>query len=209
MRIATSLLGLLLICASAAAEPVTETLRFAIIRNGDQIGTHTIELKRSGQEIAVNIETEVLVKVLFVTAYRFQHAASERWVNGRLVALDSSTDDNGTLHKVAVALKASALDVQADGKATQADKNTVPDSLWNPELMRRSSMLSSQDGQVLPISVVDQGTEQVTVAGQPTTAHRYTIKGKFSQDVWYDGRGRLVQSQLVARDGSVISYKLI
>ena len=117
MRIATSLLGLLLICASAAAEPATETLRFAIIRNGDQIGTHTIELKRSGQEIAVNIETEVLVKVLFVTAYRFQHAASERWVNGRLVALDSSTDDNGTLHKVAVALKASALDVQADGTA--------------------------------------------------------------------------------------------
>src|SRR5206468_5585470 len=56
MRIATSLLGLLLICASAAAEPATETLRFAIIRNGDQIGTHTIELKRSGQEIAVNIE---------------------------------------------------------------------------------------------------------------------------------------------------------
>ena len=83
MRIATSLLGLLLICASAAAEPATETLRFAIIRNGDQIGTHTIELKRSGQEIAVNIETEVLVKVLFVTAYRFQHAASERWVARR------------------------------------------------------------------------------------------------------------------------------
>ena len=40
-------------------------------------------------------------------------------------------------------------------------------------------------------------------------ARHFTIKGKFSQDVWYDNRGRLVQSQLVGKDGSIIIYKLI
>ena len=70
-------------------------------------------------------------------------------------------------------------------------------------------MLDTQTGQVMPISVVDGGSEEVTVESGPAMAHRYTIKGKFSQDVWYDSRGRLVQSQLVGRDGSVISYKLM
>jgi hypothetical protein len=193
----------------AAAQPATETLQYAIMRKGEQIGTHTVELKRAGKETSVNLETNVEVKVLFVTAYRFQHSATERWVNGHLVELNSETDDNGTQHKLTAALKGAALEVDADGKAAQVDKNIIPSSLWNPELVRQSVMLDTQTGQVMPISVVDGGSEEVTVETGPAPAHRYTIKGKFSQDVWYDSRGRLVQSQLVAKDGSVISYKLM
>ena len=227
MRMAAPIAGLLLSCAVAGAQPTpgtkppaaaqpavsvqpaTETLQYAIMRKGEQIGTHTVELKRAGKETSVNLETNVEVKVLFVTAYRFQHSATERWVNGRLVELNSETDDNGTQHKLTAALKGAALEVDADGKAAQVDKNIIPSSLWNPELVRQSVMLDTQTGQVMPISVVDGGSEEVTVETGPAPAHRYTIKGKFSQDVWYDSRGRLVQSQLVAKDGSVISYKLM
>jgi hypothetical protein len=179
------------------------------MRNGEQIGTHKIELRRTGKETSVNVATNVEVKILFVTAYRFQYTGTERWVNGRLVALSTETDDNGTQHKLTAALKGAALEVDADGKAAQVDKNIIPASLWNPELVRQSVMLDTQTGQVMPISVVDGGSEDVTVETGPAPAHRYTIKGKFSQDVWYDSRGRLVQSQLVAKDGSVISYKLM
>jgi Domain of unknown function (DUF6134) len=193
----------------AAAQPAIETLEFAIMRKGEQIGTHRIELRRTGKETSVSVETNVEVKVLFVTAYRFQYTATERWVNGRLVALSAETDDNGTQHKLTAALKGATLEVDADGKAAQVDKNIIPASLWNPELVRQSVMLDTQTGQVMPISVVDGGSEEVTVETGPAPAHRYTIKGKFSQDVWYDSRGRLVQSQLVAKDGSVITYKLI
>ena len=235
MRMVAPIAGLVLSCAVAGAQPpapgtqlptpgakppaaaqpavsippATETLQYAIMRKGEQIGTHTVELKRAGKETSVNLETNVEVKVLFVTAYRFQHSATERWVNGHLVELNSETDDNGTQHKLTAALKGAALEVDADGKAAQVDKNIIPSSLWNPELVRQSVMLDTQTGQVMPISVVDGGSEQVTVETGPAPAHRYTIKGKFSQDVWYDSRGRLVQSQLVAKDGSVISYKLM
>jgi hypothetical protein len=221
MRMAAPLAGLLLSCAiagaqpsagaqpPAAAQPATETLEFAIMRNGEQIGTHRIELRRTGKETSVSVETNVEVKILFVTAYRFQHTATERWVNGRLVALDSATDDNGTQHKLTAALKGAALQLDADGKAAQVDKNIIPASLWNPELVRQSVMLDTQNGQVMPISVVDGGSEQVPTESGPAMAHHYTIKGKFSQEVWYDSRGRLVQSQLVGKDGSIISYKLM
>jgi hypothetical protein len=211
--------GLLLSCAIAGAQPsaaaqptaqpATETLQYAIIRNGEQIGTHKVELRRTGKETAVNVATNVEVKVLFITAYRFQYTATERWVNGRLVALNAETDDNGTQHKLTAALKGATLEVEADGKAAQIDKNILPGSFWNPEVVRQSVMLDTQTGQVMPISVVDGGSEQVTVETGSAPARRYTIKGKFSQDVWYDSRGRLVQSQLVGPDGSVITYKLI
>jgi uncharacterized protein DUF6134 len=208
MKLAVGIVGLLLLGADAGAQPAPETLRFAITRNGEQIGTHTVEINRAARETSVSIATDLVVKVLFVTAYRFQHTASERWVNGRLVAFNSATDDNGTRHKVTVALKASVLEMDADGKTSQLDKNIMPGSLWNPELLRRSTMLDTQDGQITPISVVDGGPEELTFEARTVKTRHYTITGRFSQDVWYDEQGRLAQAKLVvARDGSVILYK--
>src|SRR5215470_6418951 len=101
MRIVVGTLGAIMIVAlgalpvAAATAPQTPpgTIRFAIMRNGEQIGTHAIEISRTGPETNVRITTDLSVKVLFVTAYRLQHSAAERWVNGQLVAFSSTTDD--------------------------------------------------------------------------------------------------------------------
>jgi hypothetical protein len=193
--------------AAGTAEAATETLRYVITRNGDQIGTHTLEINRSGTETSVSVSTELTVKVLFVTAYHFQHTASERWVNGHLVSLSSTTDKNGTQYKVTVTLKASGLELDAAGRLARIDPNIIPSSLWNAEILRRTAMLDTQEGEVLPLSVVDGGVDEVTVRNQTVKAHRYTLKSKFTQDVWYDERQHLVQAKFLGSDGSVIMYK--
>jgi hypothetical protein len=199
-------LGSLANAAAVAASAPAETMRFAIMRNGEQIGTHAIEISHTGAETNVRIATDLAVKVLFVTAYRLQHSAVERWVNGQLVAFNSSTDNNGVRHKVSASRSPSGLEVEADGKTTRVDQNVLPASLWNAELMRRKAAMDPQDGQVDPISVTDDGTEELNLGVRTLKAHHYEIKGRYSQDVWYDERGRLVQVKLFGRDGSVISY---
>jgi hypothetical protein len=194
---------------AAAAQTPAGTMHFAILRNGEQIGTHTVEISRAGAETNVRSTTDLTVKVLFVTAYRLQHSATERWLSGQLVAFNSTTDNNGTRHKVSVTLGAAGLEVDADGKTSRVDKTIVPASIWNPELVRRKTVLDTQDGQIDPIAVTDNGTDELTLDAHPVKAHHYGIKGRFSQDVWYDERGRLVQLKLVGSDGSVISYKPI
>jgi hypothetical protein len=201
--------GTLLVATTVVAQTPAGTMRFAIMRNGEQIGTHAIEISRTGPATDVRITTDLTVKVLFITAYRLQHSATERWMNGQLVAFSSTTDNNGTRHKVSAALGASGLDVEADGKTSRVDKSTVPASLWNPELLRRKSALDTQDGQVDPIAVIDDGMEDLSIDARAVKAHHYELKGRYAQDVWYDERGRLVQVRLVGSDGSVISYKPI
>ena len=204
MRVIAAIAGALLFSGQACAE----TYRFAITRNGDQIGTHSIDLNRTGAETTVSIATDLTVKVLFVTAYRFQHTASEHWVGGRLIALNSTTDDNGTRHRVSVVMKTSGLEVEADGKAAaRLDRNIQPASLWNAEVLRRPVMLNTQDGQVVPLSVVDLGSEDLTIDARTVKAHHYTMKSKYSQDLWYDEQQHLVQVKLIGPDGSVILYK--
>jgi len=204
MRVIAAIAAVLLFGEQACAE----TYRFAITRNGDQIGTHTIDLNRTGAETTVSIATDLTVKVLYVTMYRFQHVASERWVGSRLVALNSTTDDNGTRHKVSVVTRTAGLEVEADGKtAAPLDRNILPASLWNAEVLRRPVMLDTQDGKVVPLAVVDQGSEDLKIDARTFKAHHYTMKSKYSQDVWYDEQQHLVQVKLIGPDGSVILYK--
>ncbi len=127
-------LGALVGATAVAAHTPAETLRFAIMRNGEQIGTHAIEISRTGPETNVRITTDLSVKVLFVTAYRLQHSATERWVNGQLVSFDSTTDNNGVRHKISATRGTSGLEVEADGKTSRVDQNLFPASAWNPEL---------------------------------------------------------------------------
>lgn len=207
MRKIAAIVAILLPVAAAPAS--AETLRYAITRNGDQIGSHTVEITRTGPETAVTIDTELVVKVLFITAYRFQHMDSERWTNGHLIALKLTTDNNGTRHKVSVVMKPTGLEIEADGKTSPLDRNIATGSLWNSDILKHTQMLDTQEGQVLPLMVIDDGPEDVTVNGHPLKAHHYTLKSKYTQDVWFDDHQRLVQVKLVGTDGSVISYVLI
>ena len=206
-KVAAGIVVALAFAANAAPGASSETLRYAIMRNGDQIGTHTVEINRGPKETSVNMSTDLAVKVMFITAYYLQYTTTEKWVGGKLVALNSQSDDNGTKHKVSAALKANGLEVDADGKTSTVDKNIIPATLWNPEVVKRSQVLDPKDGEVVPITVTDQGMDEVTIDGRTVKARHYVLKGKFPQDVWYDEKGRLVQSSLVAPDGSVILYK--
>jgi hypothetical protein len=65
MRSAIAILAALWLGANTGTEAGAETLRFAISRNGDAIGTHRIEINRAGSETSVDIRTDLAVNVLF------------------------------------------------------------------------------------------------------------------------------------------------
>ena len=191
---------------AAEAEAVT-TLNFAVMRNGDQIGTSTLRLRHSGRETVAEIATHIRVTIGFLTVYRFDQTETEHWADGKLVALNSMTDDNGTLHRVKAARSGAALAVEANGKLSEVDPAVVPVSLWNASLLSQTMALNPQDGSMTPVSVIDHGEEQLVLQGRPTTARHYSIKTSFPQDVWYDQHHRLVQVELRGSDGSRIQYR--
>jgi Family of unknown function (DUF6134) len=210
MRRAIAFTTMALLSAAAGAgetRAAGESMRFAITRNGELIGTYALEINRNGPETSVAAVTDLAVKAVFFTAYRLQHTENERWVNGRLMALSSKCDDNGTRHSVSAAAKGASLEVTVDGKSTLIDPNVMVENFWNPQLLGRSLMLSSKDGQITQVSVSDGGEEDLTINTQVVHAHRYTVNSRYSQDVWYDDQAHLVQMKFKVSDGSVITYQ--
>ena len=191
----------------AQTGPQIDKMRFTITRNDEPIGTQAIEINRAGAETSVSVATDLSVKVMFITAYRFEQTEKERWVNGKLVGLTSATNANGERHEVQVTANATGLDVKADGKVSRVDQNLMPASFWNPELLARPTLLDTQAGKTAPLTVRDNGMEDLKINRQVVKARHYTVSSMFSQDLWYDNQARLVQSKMVASDGSVIMYR--
>jgi len=203
----------LLFLAPLAVAPVAQagaeetTLNFAITRNGDRIGATTVRLQRDGRQLVAEITTRIKVEFASITLYRFEQRETERWADGKLVGLQSITDDNGTTHHVNATRKGDKLSVNADGKVTDYDPAIMPASLWNVQLVKETMAFNSKDGSVMPVSVVDHGKEQLLLKGHPMTAHHYSIKTNFPQDVWYGEDYRLLKVELRGSDGSTILYQ--
>jgi hypothetical protein len=206
MRTALAILGAFLLASNTVAPAAAETTRFEITRDGDPIGTSTIEIDRSGDDVTVSTAIVLVVNVLFFTAYHFKQTTTEHWNNGHLVNLNATTDNNGTRHKVAVRSTGDQLLLTVDGKNSRVDNNIVPSTLWNPEFLRHSAMLDVGDGKVMRMSVTDDGVQTLDLGGKEVQAHRYDIKARYSQSVWFDSQGRLVRVRVIAPDGSVILY---
>ena len=204
--------GLLILAAlaafgAAASSAGAETIRFAIMRDGEPIGSNTIELSRNGAETTARMVTRIQVKIAFMTVYRFDQTETERWIDGRLVALEAVTDDNGTPHRVKATSGNGKITVNADGKVTEVAGTTIPASYWNAALLGKTVALNPQDGAIVPVAVTDRGEDHVIVQGRPKRTHHYVIRTTFPQDVWYDEDRQLVKVELKGSDGSTIRYQ--
>lgn len=209
MRTVCALVCTLMLVGGAAAEESQQTLKYTVVRKGEQIGTHTVEIRRKDAETTVNIATQVTVKIAFVTAYSFQQTDTERWVNGRLASLRATTDNNGTKSTVEVTAANQGLRIQGAGKSLNAPADTMPASLWNPALMKQTAAINTVDGSIMPIKVTSKGVEELATQSGRTKAHRFNMQGVFDQELWYDEQGRLVQLKLKGSDGSDVFYKLV
>lgn len=194
--------------ADAATVPPGGRLHFTVIRNGETIGHNTLDFSQSADRLEVRVRTAVAVKIAFITAYHFNHEATETWQNGRLWSLASRTDDDGVKHELRVQAENGALQVDGDRKRSEAPAAIVPASLWNRDIVASRMLLNTLDGSQMAIQVEDAGMEQVRVAGATVAARHYRLTGDLQRELWYDESGALVQVRLRAKDGSDVLYAI-
>ena len=197
-----------LLGGSAYADSNGEILKFSVTRDGTQIGTNTIDIVRNGAETSVQIITHVEVGMAFITLYKFDQTETERWSNGRLVAMNSVTDDNGTLHHTNANCRGGELVVQGDGGVQTLASTVVPASIWNPQMLSQNVALDPVNGKLVSVSVVDRGEDSLSINGRTARTHHYQLKTEYSEDVWYDDARHLVKMELKGSDGSTIRYLL-
>ncbi|RVU33901.1 hypothetical protein EOI86_22480 [Hwanghaeella grinnelliae] len=204
--------SLLPLAAYAGIEGVPQegALNFTVLRDGSEIGEHKITFDQSGDDLKVDINTDIKVTLplIGIAVYRFEHEGHEVWRNGHLAALNSKTYDDGTDHKVDAAATEDALAVKSDIVDQTSAATIIPASLWNPALMQQSVLLNTLDGHEMAVQVETVGMESVNVKGAETKANHIRVSGGLERDLWYTPEGSLVMVRFAAKDGSEIKYVL-
>ncbi len=184
-------------------------MRFHTLYQDSPVGEHRIAFRSDGARLVVTTHIEIIIKVLFFTAFSFTHDAVEVWHADRLVSVESTTNDNGTQLTVGGAASDEGFRITGlDGPFMAAPHLLTTNTLWDSRLLRESKMIDVQYGGVVGVVVKPQGEEQVATPRGPVTARRYQIiTPNYAGTLFFDDGGRWVKG-LMERQGEVLEYAL-
>ncbi|QJE72237.1 hypothetical protein HHL28_03190 [Aerophototrophica crusticola] len=201
--------------AGAATIPGTGQIPFSVFRNGDDaMGYHRLRFSREGDRFIVDKEIGFEVKVAFITAYRYKHTNREVWQDGRLVSLDTRTNDDGDKHWVKGQAKDGAFAVESSRGSLFAPPDIIPTSYWNIATLKAPRLLDTQRGLLMDVAIDDKGEQVIRAGGQDIPARHHTIRlltnppgATNAIEIWYDRNDAWVKLAFKAK-GQDIGYVL-
>lgn len=206
-----SLLAALLSGVSAAAL-ANDTWDFRVFLDDKEIGTHRFDLlDKGGGERELISQARMAVKILFVTAYTYDHHDVEHWNGDCLTRLSSKTNDNGDKYQVDVQRQGAATVVKTRDGAKTLSECVLTFAYWNPAMLKQTRLLNSQDGEHVEVKITDAGADSILVRGVKTAARRYELRSsnqKLSIDLWYSPSDEWLALESKTERGQKLIYKL-
>jgi Domain of unknown function (DUF6134) len=203
------LAGMLSVSGSEAAPALPQTIQFDIVREGAVVGHHQITFRQDGDKLVVHSDVKIKVKLLFFTVYRYKQTREEMWRNGKVIALASRADDDGTPYDIKGAAGPKGIFITSGKLSWILPPDSVPASYWNMSMVAgKGPLVDAQSGRVIDVKPARIGEEKITAGGRQIVATHCRIVAETPRDVWYDASGRWVKLRITGEDGSVIEWVL-
>lgn len=206
--------GLLAGAALAPAAPlpavdgVPAPIGFTVNRDGTPIGTQRLtfhtESGPGGERLIVDSTIDVKVRAAFVTLYRYTFTGRETWQGGKLVAMDTATDDDGTKFTVHVRAGPAGLKVDATDAHYVAPADTIPDSYWPADTVKRRRFIDIETGKLVDMISTPAGHRTISAAGKPVEVSVYKLRGIVTGEVGYAPDGTWTLLDVVTRGSDIV-----
>lgn len=195
--------------AGANSSETSKSWDFRVFLDDKEIGTHRFDLVEQGEERRLTSKARMAVKILFVTAYTYDHHDVEHWNGNCLDKLTSKTDDNGEKHHVDVARRDGRTIVLTERGIQSHGACTLTFAYWNPAMLQQTQLLNSQDGEYVEVKITAAGADSIVVRGVKTPARRFELRSKkLSIDLWYSQQGEWLALESQTERGQKLIYKL-
>lgn len=162
--------------------------RFTILRDGDDIGYQTNKVTRRGDVIVHECQARLKIKVLGITAYRYELDFVEEWQGGDLKMLMSKCYDDGDDDFVEVKRGGGRLEVEGSAYQGPCPLGVATTSYWSHDFLKRPVWISTQSGALLNMSATSAGAVDIAGAGGRISAERWALSGGYDANVFYKDR---------------------
>lgn len=194
-----------------SADPFTlypNGLEFDVYRKGSRIGRHKVSFEQDGDQLIVDTDFKLKVKLLFVTAYKFTFKATGVWEDGQLVSVQGDVNDNGDKRKIDAFVKDDGKFFTTGKKGEfVADSWVYPTNHWNIGAVDSRVVLNTLNGDLAEVEVIRHGIETVDTKAGPVQAEKFEYTGQLRDtNVWYDSAGRWVKMVFTTKTGETIEH---
>lgn len=187
--------------------PAARRLGFRVVRNGSGIGQHVLAFEPDGPRLTVRISVDLAVGFGPITLYRYTHRAVERWEDGRVVAFQAETNDDGSRSTIAMRRQGDALAVESSRAGRYvAPPGALPATHWNRHMLD-GPFINTQTGEVMRPTVRREGPEPLPWAPQ-RRGERFVLSGDVDLETWYDASPAWLGLRFRGSDGSAIHYEV-
>lgn len=184
---------------------------FDVYLDKNKIGQHEFKLTESNE---LTSTAKFNVKVLFISAYQYDHKAIEHWQGDCLSGLESHTLENKVETNIKAKLSGQEFIVE-DGKVKQnLPACTMTFAYWNPKIIQQTKLLNPQNGEWLDTKFTNLGNETVEVKNKKVEANHYKLDGslngksKLKIELWYSANNEWLSLKSITPEGYTINYKL-
>ena len=209
LSIKFSIIVMLFFLSIANTTMANQTWKFKVYLDEQEIGEHTFRATYQNNKTHIQINAEFDVYILFINAYSYQHTNYEVWDRQCLQSVRSVTNDNGE-----------ELYVQADYSGEQFIIKTPSDryvtegciktfAYWEPDFLKSQTLLNSQTGKLMPVTIELLGEESIMVRNKLTAATHYRLTtDEFLIDLWYSKNNEWLALNTTTNSGSTLQYKI-
>ena len=162
--------------------------KFTVLRDGDDIGFQTNKVTRRGDVIVHECQARLKVKVLGITAYRYELDYVEEWQGGQLKSMTSKCNDDGDDDFVEVKRSGDGLEINGSGYQGPCPQGVATSSYWSHDFMQRPVWISTQTGALLNMKTAKSGAAEITGPSGPISAERWVLSGGYDANVFYKDR---------------------
>lgn len=185
-----------------------DVIAFDVLRKGNPFGSHEVRFSQTDDgALKVDVDVDLKAGLGPITLFRYELDAMEVWQDGRLMELRGEVNDDGDYADMVARRMGDALKIDGDAKSGTVEGDIIPASHWNIEQMEQSRLLSSEDGELIEVSVKEIGRETLTIDDQQIPARKFLMDGEIDVTLWYDDTGRWLKLAFEAR-GQQIEYSL-
>jgi hypothetical protein len=193
--------------ALLASIPDGNAKTFRAFIGDTELGTHTMRWAVQGDVVTVDIKIDLRARVLFLPVYSYEHKSKETWRDGALVAIATTTNDDGDKTFVNGELKGAGFDVKSSKFNGVVPLPVAPTSYWAYSNLKKPTWINTQSGPALKVKVTPNGVESIKTRAGQIQARRYDVSGELDVSLWYDDKNRWVKSRFKAGD-NVVTYVL-
>ncbi len=168
-----------------------------------EIGHHALTFHCDGEDLVVETDVKVDVKILFVTVYKRRATYREVWRQDRLISYDAWTDEAGDEYVTKARLDDDRMIIDGVKPDIKAPVDTVSSHPWNVKVIDRDLLFGMKDGRLLQVNVTPAGEEIIAIGDKSIRAEKYVVTGDIERELWYDQSGNWLRWRLESR-GNVV-----